>query len=212
MRIRNEAILNHIFEHDVILVPMSINSSMNKGFRHDIAVNFPQVKAEELTTNYGDRRKYGTIYPIECECMVFCMCYMYKTKYNTSVGNDTVDYEALCSCLELVKKKYGNYNIATPILGESKFDGNGNKAKILSIIEDKLSDCNVTVYDYNQVDNKHECFKEIAALHKRLRDKEINGEEYIKERSKIEWRRRYGIFKPIPEDYKYIPRKGEVRK
>jgi hypothetical protein len=55
-------------------------------------------------------------------------------------------------------------------------------------------------------------FVEIATLHGRFKRKEINIEDYVAERSKIEWRRRYGIFSKMPEDYKYIPRKGEIRK
>lgn len=212
LKIVKKTLIEHIPEYEVVAVPMSINNSMSSGLRYEIALNFPLVKEEEKKTPYGDRRKYGKVHEIVYENTIFCMCYMYRTKYKKQSDPDSVDYEALKSCLEQIKKKYGNKKIAMPVLGCSEYDGHGHKSKILQIIQDVLHDTHTDVYDYEQRDYGAEMFREIAALHKKLKDRKIDGKEYIRLRSEVEWRRRYGIFKPMREGYTYIPRRGEIKK
>ena len=53
-----------MFEHEVILVPMSVNNSFNTGIRHELNINFPIIKREEVSNMYGSRKKYGTIFEI----------------------------------------------------------------------------------------------------------------------------------------------------
>lgn len=207
----NNALIDNVYNYDVVLVPMSVNNSMSKGFRYEVALNFPIVREKESKTPYGDRRKYGTIYSIEADGIIFCMLYMYKTKYYKKQGeNDSVDYKALEDCLKKVVKLYKGKKIGTPILGYSEYDGNGNKDKILTVMGSVLETEDVTIHVYEQKDYKAERFKEIAILHKKLKNREINGNEYIRLRSEVEWRRRYGIFKPMREGYRYIPRQGEI--
>lgn len=206
-------LINDVFKYDVILVPMSINNYMSKGFKYEVALNFPYVKEKQNESSYGDIRKYGTINPIDCNGIIFCLCYMYTTPcYRNGCSSDYVKYDALERCLTSIAEKFDGKKIGTPILGADKFDGNGNKDRILEIFENSFKESYVTVYDYEQRDYVKDMFVEIATLHGRFKRKEMNIEDYIAERSKIEWRRRYGIFSKMPEDYKYIPRKGEIRK
>lgn len=210
--VKDRNLIQDVFDYQVILVPMSINNSMNRGFKYEIGLNFPYVKNEQQKSPYGDRRKYGTIFPVECEGIVFCLCYMYSTPYIKKYETDFVQYESLEKCLKSVRDKYKNKNIASVVMGVSEFDGSGDKDKILSIYNKVFVDKDITLYDYEQVDYKTKMFREIAALHKKIKEKTVTPAEYIKERSKIEWRRRYGIFKEMPENYKYIPRQGEITK
>lgn len=206
-------LISDVFNYDVILVPMSLNNSMSKGFKYEIGLHFPYVKEQQQYSPYGDKRKYGTINPIESDGIIFCLCYMYGTLYNIKSGKkDTVNYVALTHCLEEIKRKYANKRIASVVMGDSLYDGNGDKSKIISIFDSVFKDVDITLYDYEQPDYVKDRFVEIAILHKRMKDKELTPKEYIKLRSEVEWRRRYGIFKPMPENYKYIPRKGEIKK
>jgi hypothetical protein len=191
-------------------VPMSIHNSFNKGFKYEVALNFPIVKESENQTSYGDTRKYGTTYEVKIDKLIFCICYMYSTPYYRRGTNDFVKYDSLERCLEEVLIKYKDKKIAAPLLGVDKFDGNGNREKIVAIFQGVFNNKNVTLYDWKQCDYSKDLFVEIASLHKLIKEHTITPKEYLKKRSEIEWRRRYGIFKGKPEDYLYIPRKGEI--
>jgi hypothetical protein len=207
----NTNLINDVFNYDVIIVPMSINNSMNKGFKNEIAINFPKVKEKEDETPYGDMRKYGTVTSVECGGVTFCLCHMYTTQCYKKAGvTDYVKYEALEKCLEYIHSEYKDKKIGTPIIGHDVFDGGGDKDKILSLIAKHLSDCDVTIYDYAQRDYGKDIFVEIAVLHEELKNKTITIDEYIARRSEIEWRRKHGIYTQMPTNYKYIPRKGEI--
>ena len=60
---------------------------------------------------------------------------------------------------------YKEKNIATTLLGASRFDGNGDRDRIMEIFERTLTDVNVTVYDYFQ--------KSRAEEMKEVRDNEL---------------------------------------
>ena len=45
--VNDKNLIFDVWKYDVILVPMSINNSMNKGFKYEIGINFPHVKEEE---------------------------------------------------------------------------------------------------------------------------------------------------------------------
>ena len=208
----NVPLINDAHKYDVILVPMGINNSMNNGFRYEVSLNFPIVKEKEEFTGYCDRRKYGTIFPIKTDGIIFIMCYIIKPTNRKQSGNDFIDYEALDMCLKEIAKRYKEKNIASPILGYGILEGNGDKHRLLDIINKYMDDFNnLTIYDYEQKDYARNIFKEIAALHKIFKEKTLTPEEYISRRSEIEWRRRYGIFKKMPDGYKYVPYKGEVK-
>lgn len=205
--IKNNNLLIDCFNYDVVLIPMNINNAMSNGFLYDIALNFPEIKENEETTGYGDKRKYGTIFPIEYNNTIFCICYMYEIAYNRKNRTDFVNYDALKNCLKEVRKKYSDKCIASPLLGCSKYDGTGNKEKIYDIFSENLSDMDVYIYDFEQEDFKHKIFCRIAELHDKLKNKKISEEEYILERSKVEWKRKNGIFKEMPKDFIYNPKK-----
>lgn len=208
--VNNRNLIYDIFKYDVILVPMSINNSMSKGFKYEIGINFPHVKEEEQKTPYGDNRKYGTVVSVKSDGIIFCLCYMYVTPCAKKHKKDFVRYDSLEQCLNYISYKYKGKNIASTIMGSDQFDGSGDKSTILSIFEKTCKNLNITLYDYEQRDYRKEIFIEVATLHKQLKEKTITLNEFIKVRSEIEWRRKYGIFKKMPSSYKYLPRKGEI--
>ena len=210
--ISNTELIPHIFGYEVILFPMGINNAMNSGFAYEIALNFPEVRESENLTNYGDKRKLVTIHETEVDGIAFCACYIHNGGHHKKKDGSYVEYQHISSCIEKVKEKYSNRKIATIVIGGNKTDGNGDREKIAEMIKEKLQDCkDVTIYDYTEEEYRTKIFKEIAALHKRLVDKEIDGKDFIKRRSEIEWRRRYGLYKPMPEDYEYYPRQEKSK-
>ena len=74
---------------------------------------------------------------------------------------------------------YKGKRIACPILGSSPFDGNGDKERILHMMEETLTDVDVTLYDYVQIsgeDKKLELIKGIMdakTLAKETHDKSL---------------------------------------
>lgn len=201
-----EDIIPHIFETDVVLIPMGINNAFNSGFAKDVLLNFNGIKSVEGNlTGYGDKRKYGTVVETNEGGVNFSFCYMKKGGYR---GGDSVDYAALESCLETVRKRYAKKRVCTPLLGYGKFDGNGDRGRILDLFMKAFSttDIDVRVYVFEGSDRKLEFFKEIAEARRMLKEKEITADEYVKRRSHIEWRRKHGIYSEMPDDYVYSPK------
>ena len=40
--------------------------------------------------------------------------------------------------------------VACPMLGNSRFDGNGNKEKIMELFKETITDVDLTIFDYHQ--------------------------------------------------------------
>ena len=188
---------------------MGINNSMNNGFSYDIALNFPEVKESENNMGYGDLRKIGTTHETESDNIIFVACYIHSGGYSKDKDGSFVNYDALEKCLSDVKEKYSNKKLASILMGVNKEDGNGNKNTILGIFNKILSDIDIVVFDYEHTGYKLKMFREIAAARKKLKDKDISKEEYVKLRSNIEWRRKNGILKEMPTDYIYTPKKDK---
>ena len=201
------SLIEHIYSYDAVLVPMGINNSFNSGIREEIAVNFPFVRERENEFGrYGDKRKYGSVLIVESDGIAFCLCYVCDGGYNKRNFSEKVRYDDIESCLSRVKERFPGKKIASPILCHDAVDGGGDKERILGIFKSVFTDSDIDIYDYEQKDFGHECFKRIAELREMLKTKEITNEEYVKERSVIEWKRRNGIFKEMPEDYTYKPK------
>lgn len=197
--IKKKELTPNIFKYNVILFPMGVNNSFGNNFSYEVALNFPDVKISENETGYGDLRKIGTIHETETQGVTFVACYVYCG------NNKKLNYDALTKCLTEVKEKYHDCNIGTVFFDENEKDD------ILSIFNNVFDKSNVTIYDYESIDYRLKIFREIAAVRKRLKDKEIDKKEYIKIRSNIEWRRKNGIFAIQPNDYEYLPKKNKSK-
>ena len=201
MHIFEQVLTNHIFEYDVVLVGMGINNSFSRGFANEIAVNFPFVREEENRNSpYGDRNKYGTVFECRCDGVIFCMCYMHNGGYRKN--KEYVSYEHLRKCLEHVAEKYKGKRIASPIIGSSKYDGNGDKDKILGIYSRVFQDCNIDVYDFVPEAVRDTTYREMILLKRKKKNGEIGVDEYNRAMNKLYWIRENGIFKQMPGDYR----------
>lgn len=205
--VNSDTLIRDYKEYDVILVPMSINNAMNRGFAYDIKLNFPNVYNEEQTTPYGDRRKYGTIKEIVSNDTIFVICYVHTGGFKNGIF---IDYKFLEQSLTLVNKRFKDKKVASTIIGVSKYDGNGDRKTILDIFSKKCTDVDLYLYDFEQKDTKYEYFKMIASLRNDYKNKIIDKDAYTKKRSKIEWERKNGIINNMPDGYVYTPKRGKI--
>ena len=168
-------LFDHVSKYDAVLVGTNINYSMRHGFQRKIALNYPYVYDSNLSTKYGDLNKMGTI--IECKKdnnPIFIICYINKN-FNTrpDIIKDYLDYDALEKCIKLINVIYKGKNLATTMIGCSKFDGNGDKNKVIDIIKRNSNSINITLYDYVQK-SKDEMYKEILEKEHLIKEKDIN--------------------------------------
>ena len=165
--IKDVDIYDHFSEYDAILIGTNLYCTMSQGVQLKVMLNYPYAYNKNLETKYGDKDKLGTV--LECKSdgePTFCLCFITKGyNFRPDLESDYLSYEALEKCLNLVNILYKGKNIACPLLGSSRFDGNGNKEKIYEIFNKTLKDVNVTIFDYFQ--------KSRAEENKEVREREL---------------------------------------
>jgi hypothetical protein len=165
--IKDVDLYDHFDEYDIILIGTNLYCTMSQGIQLKIMLNYPYVYNKNLETKYGDMDKLGTI--LECKSEgepTFCLCFITKGfNFRPDLESDYLSYEALEKALKLVNVKYKNKKIACPLLGSSRFDGNGDKEKIMEIFNNTLSNVECTIFDYFQ--------KSRAEEMKEVRDNEL---------------------------------------
>ena len=178
--IKDRDLMLDINKYDMILVPTNVYCSLTQGFQRDVALNYPYVRTKNLNTKYGDIDKLGKIILCEDEIQKekFCLMYIckgYPPRPKKGELDDYLSYESLENCLIKINVLYKGLNIASPYLGCSRFDGNGNKDKVFNIVNSIATNFNLTMYDYKQK-TREEKLKEIRL--KELDAKSRSYEEY----------------------------------
>lgn len=174
--IKDVDLYDHFDEYDIILIGTNLYCTMSQGIQLKVMLNYPYVYNKNLETKYGDIDKLGTI--LECESEgepTFCLCFITKGfNFRPDLENDYLSYEALENTLKLVNIRYKGKKIACPLLGNSRFDGNGDKEKIMEIFNTTLKDVECTIFDYFQ--------KSRAEEMKEVRDNELAVKKNDRER------------------------------
>lgn len=199
--IEDKDLIYDVKDYDVVLVGLNIMNTMGNGFPHKVAVSFKNVARSNKETAYGDPKKLGTVRVVkgEPEGPYFALCYISRGRYRPDKIPDTVDYEALASCLSLVNRAFNGKRIATTIIGHSEYEGGGDRERILKLLEEKLTDVDLYVYDYEQVDYRLEDNLTYKTIKYEYLTKRITKEEYYERKKKYMWERTLGIFVPMPE-------------
>lgn len=177
--IQNVDIMSELEMYDVTLIPAHINNSLSNGVQRDIALNYPHVQKANYATKYGDPKKMGTI--LECSEdnePTIVLVYIFKFYPHKKTKGEIIDfcsYESLEKCLQLVNARYKGQRICSPLLGCSRFDGNGDREKVLSLMEKHCTDIELTVYDYHQLSRNE---KQIKMFKEEAKVKETDREAY----------------------------------
>jgi hypothetical protein len=156
-------------KYDVILVGTSIYCMLTNGFQSKLRIKYPYIEDINNSTNYGDLRKLGKRMTIQGNPIISLM---YIAKYPHS-KREFVDYDALEHALATANAEFRGKKVMTTMLGCSKFDGNGDRDKVLEIMERNATNIDLYVYDYPQLEKR----KEIALHFRRLRDIEFTEPE-----------------------------------
>jgi len=160
--IKDVDLFDHFGEYDVTLVGTNTYQSMSQGIQLGIMLNYPYVYDENLKTKYADPRKLGTV--IECKKdgePTFCLCFITNSyNFRPDLYKDYLSYESLEKCLKLVNILYNGKKVATTLMGASRFDGNGDKERIMKMFEENITDLDLTIYDYYQK-SRYESMKEV---------------------------------------------------
>ena len=209
--VKDKFLIEDIKKYTIVLVPMSANNSMNSGFAYEIGLNFPLIREKVQTTPYGDRRKFGTVSVFKDDGITFCICFMHTG--GQSKQAEYVKYDSLADCLDLININFKGKTVASPILGSTKYDGRGDKEKIINIFKEHCTDIDLILYDYEERNFMDEIYYRTTTITQKFRRKEITHEEMMAEIDTIMWEKFNGILKPKPDDYHYKrPRIERVNK
>ena len=186
-RIKNKPLINDIKKYDAALLIMNINNSMPDGFLREVAINFPSVKEKEIQSGYGDRRKYGDVYPIE-DVIQFYACY--------AIRKGQVDDVCLEQSLEKASQFCKGKKVATVLTGDEE------------IYKRYFQDSTLYLYDDVNIGYNTVLYKKSKELRKQLKEKQISREMYEEELNKLQWERFHGIHNKMPEGWKFTRKKN----
>lgn len=158
--IKDIDIFNHFNEYDVILLGTNTYCTLCNGLQHKVRLDYPEVDKANMNTKYGDPRKLGNRLTISGEPTI-SLCYItHGFNFRPDIRPDYLDYEALENCLRTANVEFANKRVATSVMGSSRFDGNGDKNKILEIFKECITRFDITIYDYFQKSREEELKEE----------------------------------------------------
>ena len=173
--IKDIDLFDNVKDYDIVLVGTNIYCNLSQGFQRKVMLNYPYVQEMNMLTKYADKKKLGTI--LECKNEgnpTFLLLYITEGNFRPDLKKDTLSYESLEKCIKLINILYKGMNIACPFLGSSRFDGNGDKDKILKIIENNSKNVNITIFDYEQKSRAEE-LKETRKKELKLKEENIDA-------------------------------------
>jgi O-acetyl-ADP-ribose deacetylase (regulator of RNase III) len=135
-------------QYEVIAHQCNCFLSFGAGIAAQIKTYIPEAYQVDLSTQYGDKNKLGTItYTTNSIPIVVNMYGQYKyTRHEIDTN-----YDALRSCFKLMKQKFSGKKIGLPLIGAGL--ASGNWETIESIIKEELLDEDVTVVIWEKGNN-----------------------------------------------------------
>lgn len=149
--------------YDVVLVGTTIYCMLTNGFQSKMRLKYPFIEAADDSTNYGDKRKLGKRLTIDGKPTI-SLLYIAKFPH---ANRDYLDYDALEHSLATANAEFRGKRVLTTVLGCSRFDGNGDRERVIPIMERFMKDMDVDVYDYLQIPKRDEIsmyYKKIKAF------------------------------------------------
>ena len=162
-----------IEKYDAILVGTNSYCVMGSGIQAKIRKKYPFVYDLNLSTKYGDKSKLGCRVTTKGTIPLFSLCFIvYGYNFRPDIVNDYLDYSALEKCIKTANNEFSGLNVATTFIGCSKFDGNGDKDKVMKILNENTDKINLFVYDYEQYSRPIERSINYGILKKKYSDKD----------------------------------------
>lgn len=189
--IKDIDLFDNVKDYDIVLIGTNIYCNLSQGFQRKVMLNYPYVQEMNMLTKYADKKKLGTI--LECKNEgnpTFLLLYITEGNFRPDLKKDTLSYESLEKCIKLINILYKGMNIACPFLGSSRFDGNGDKDKILKIIENNSKNVNITIFDYEQKSRAEE-LKETREKELKLKAENADAYYEVVKKRKEEAEERY---------------------
>lgn len=153
--IEDKDIFWHIYEYDAILVGTNIFGYMTNGFQRKIRKEFPKLAVENAALPYGDLTRMGTMLTRDFNGLSVSLLYIvpvpFKTQSRFGLMEDVLCYDCLEKCLSDADSLYSGMRVATTLLGTSRFDGCGNRERVLDIFNNTVKQMDLTIYDYKQL-------------------------------------------------------------
>jgi len=170
-------LIDHIKDYDVILVGTNTYHAMGDGFQRKIRTRYPHTYKLNISTKYGDINKIGSRISTD-GTPIFSLCFItHGYNFRPDLNPDYLNYEALENCIKTANIEFSGLNVATTMIGSSKYDGNGDKDRIMEILNKNSDKINLFVYDYVQIGGNIECMIRYSNI--------VNNESYDKNK-KIE--------------------------
>lgn len=183
-------ILTETDNYDVLLVGTNVYGRLCNGWQLDAKLKYPLIHKANLETKYGDESKLGKVIEVPQENgQKVCLLYITKSNnFRPDIQSDYLDYTALKNCLQYINVIYKGKQIASPILGASKFDGNGDKNTILEIYNTTLTDVDAVLYDYTQTSNNERQLKLVKEIMEAKMNDKTKYYNLIREKKEYEKR------------------------
>lgn len=120
---------------------------MGAGIAKGIATQFPEAYSADKKTKKGDKSKLGTCsfadYIKAHGKFTVVNCY---TQFDYRGKGEKVDYKAIRMCMRWIAENYGTAKIGLPKIGAGL--AGGDWTRIVAIIEEELSHCDVTIVEF----------------------------------------------------------------
>lgn len=209
-------LVDDVKKYDVILIGASIKNSKGNGFMHKICRNFPDIDKVNKETNYDDVNKLGTCQVVTSYVNqgfpIFVLCYITKGRYNPSIKPDTLDYDALKSCLELVNAHFKGKKVASTLIGNSEFEAGGDAKKIYETIAETTDDIDLYIYDYEQKNYRVEDNDNYFAILNDFHEGKIDRNEYYERKKRFVWEKAFGKYlMPLPEELNFFQIQKKIK-
>lgn len=171
--IQDVDLITEIGKYDVILVGTNTYHKMGNGFQRKVRTTYPQTYQLNITTKYADKNKLGTRITTTSD-PIFSLCFIVNGyNFRPDLNPDYLDYESLEKCIATANIEFSGLKVATTMIGCSKYDGNGDRDKVMEILNKNSDKIDLFIYDYDQIDKKVETTIQYLNI---VRDKNNNKE------------------------------------
>ena len=136
-------------EFDVIAHGCNCYNNMGAGIAPQIKRKFREAYLIDCQTQYGNKKKLGTITYTENTKPIVVNAY---TQYRYGRGKRNANYDAIRSCMKEIKKNFSGMKIGLPKIGAGL--SGGDWPTISKIIEEELKGEDVTIVIWKKLVGK----------------------------------------------------------